>query len=143
MGRFRKKFLASAVDRVSQHLEQKVYLSISGLFQKKKKQAGWLRKCLCKYSTNVSGFVLEILEKLQVWIHKVCNTHWKYQGQIRGPLKYVAQKLSNSLQEIPHVIPSTHSHFRIFKPIVWASTGIVWFRRMFGLWQVVNENYMW
>ena len=28
-----------------------------------KKQAGWLRKCLCKYSTEVSRFVLEILEK--------------------------------------------------------------------------------
>ena len=28
-----------------------------------KKQAGWLRKCLYKYSTEVSRFVLEILEK--------------------------------------------------------------------------------
>ena len=28
-----------------------------------KKQARWLRKCLCKYSTEVSGFALEILEK--------------------------------------------------------------------------------
>ena len=34
--------------------------------QEKKKQAGWLRKCLCKYSTEVFGFVLEILEKLKV-----------------------------------------------------------------------------
>ena len=48
---------------LSQHSEKKVILSISGLFQKKKKQAGWLRKCLCKYSTEVSRFVLEILEK--------------------------------------------------------------------------------
>ena len=31
-----------------------------------KKQAGWLRKCLCKYSTEVSRFVLEILEKSKV-----------------------------------------------------------------------------
>ena len=45
---------------ISQHIEQKVHLSISGLFQKK--QAGWLRKYLFKYSTEVS-FVLEILEK--------------------------------------------------------------------------------
>ena len=28
-----------------------------------KKQAGWLRKCLCKYSTKGFRFVLEILEK--------------------------------------------------------------------------------
>ena len=28
-----------------------------------KKQAGWLRKFLCKYSTEVSKFALEILEK--------------------------------------------------------------------------------
>ena len=28
-----------------------------------KKQAGWLRKCLCKYSTEVFRFVLEILGK--------------------------------------------------------------------------------
>ena len=31
-----------------------------------KKQVGWLRKCLCKYSTEVSRFVLEILEKSKV-----------------------------------------------------------------------------
>ena len=28
-----------------------------------KKQAGWLRKCLCKCSTEVSRFVMEILGK--------------------------------------------------------------------------------
>ena len=48
---------------ISQHLEQKVHLSISGLFQKK--QAGWLRKCLLKYSTEVR-FVLKILENSKV-----------------------------------------------------------------------------
>ena len=26
---------------------------------------------------------------------------------------------SNALQEIPHAITSTHSHFHVFKPIVW------------------------
>ena len=31
-----------------------------------KKQAGWLRKCLCKYSTEISRFVLKILEKSKV-----------------------------------------------------------------------------
>ena len=52
---FRKKFLTSAVGRVK------------GLFQKNaKKQAGWLRKCLRKYSNEVSGFVLKILEKSKV-----------------------------------------------------------------------------
>ena len=50
--------------KVSQYPEKKVYLSISGLFQKKK-QAGWLGKCLCKYSTEISRFVLEILKKLE------------------------------------------------------------------------------
>ena len=48
---------------VSQHLEQKDHLNISGLFQKK--QAGWLRKCLFKYSIEVR-FVLEILENSKV-----------------------------------------------------------------------------
>ena len=28
-----------------------------------KKQAEWLRKCLCRHSTKVSRFILEILEK--------------------------------------------------------------------------------
>ena len=31
-----------------------------------KQQAGRLSKCLCKYSTKVSGFVLEIPAKLRV-----------------------------------------------------------------------------
>ena len=30
------------------------------------KKTGWLRKCLCKYSTEVSRFLLEILEKWKV-----------------------------------------------------------------------------
>ena len=38
---------------------------ISGLFQKIK-QPGWFSKCLCRYSTEVSRFVFEILEKLNV-----------------------------------------------------------------------------
>ena len=50
---------AQWAEYISQHLEQKVHLSISGLFQKK--QAVWLKKCLFKYSTGVK-FVLEILE---------------------------------------------------------------------------------
>ena len=41
--------------RVYQHLEKKDCLSITG----------WLRKCLCKYSTEVFKFVLEILGKLK------------------------------------------------------------------------------
>ena len=48
---------------MSQHLKQKVYLSISGLFQKKTSMVvEWLMKFLFKYSTEVR-FVLEILEK--------------------------------------------------------------------------------
>ena len=38
--------------------EKKVYMVCS----RKKKQAGWLKKCLCKYSIEVSRSVLEILE---------------------------------------------------------------------------------
>ena len=48
---------------ISQHLEQNIHLSISGLFQKK--QAEWSRKCLFKYSTEVM-FVFEILENSKV-----------------------------------------------------------------------------
>ena len=51
--------------RVSQHLEQKVYLSvISGLFQKKASRV--VEEMPCKYSTEVSWFLLEILEKSKV-----------------------------------------------------------------------------
>ena len=32
-------------------------------FGREIEEAGWLRKCCCKYSTEVSRFVLEILEK--------------------------------------------------------------------------------
>ena len=46
-----------------QHLEQKVHLYNSVVFQKK--QAGRLRKYFFKYSLEVS-FVLEILEKSKV-----------------------------------------------------------------------------
>ena len=38
-------------------------ICLSAVCSRKKKQAGWLRKCLCKYSTEVSRFVLEILVK--------------------------------------------------------------------------------
>ena len=48
---------------ISQHLEQKVHLSTCGLLQKK--QAGWLKKCLFKYFTEVR-FVLKILENSKV-----------------------------------------------------------------------------
>ena len=48
---------------IPQQLKQKVHLSIRGLFQEK--QAGWLRKCLFKYSTEVT-VVLEIQENSKV-----------------------------------------------------------------------------
>ena len=48
---------------ISQHLKQKIHLSIRGLFQKR--QAGWLRKCFFKYSTEVT-VVLEIQENSKV-----------------------------------------------------------------------------
>ena len=31
----------------------------------------------------------------------------------------ITHALSNSFQEIPHVITSTHTQFYVFKPIVW------------------------
>ena len=43
-------------------------LSVSQWSIPEKKQAGWLKKCLCKYSTKVSKFVLEILEKSKVMV---------------------------------------------------------------------------
>ena len=53
---------------ISQHLEQKVYLSISGLFQKKTSMV--VDKYLFKYSTEVR-FVLEILEKSKVIVSEL------------------------------------------------------------------------
>ena len=82
----------------------------------------------------------------------MCGNPWKSQGQKRGPLDYVifvdhlckSQTSCNSLQEVPHIITSIRSQSHVFKPIVWGFfTGIVWFRRMLGLWWVVNENCMW
>ena len=54
-----------AMGMVSHHPDQKVCLYISDLFQKKK-EAGWLKKCLCKYLTEISRFVLDILENSKV-----------------------------------------------------------------------------
>ena len=110
--------------------KRKIYLSIRGLFQKKR-QAEWLRKCLCKYSTDVSRFVLEILENrssLQLWFHKSVWHPLKIPRPEKGisklcgffvdyPCKF--QALSNSLQEILHTITSTLSHLHVFKPIAW------------------------
>ena len=66
-GKIQEEVLSNAVGRVYQHPEQKVYLSISGMFQKKK-QAVWLKKCPCKYTPLkfLGNFVLEILEKPKV-----------------------------------------------------------------------------
>ena len=79
-----------------------------------KKQAGRLRKCLCKYSTEISRFVLKILEKSKfitsVIPIKMCNTPWKYQGQKRGPLNYVAFLLIILVNSTPFLIHSRKSH---------------------------------
>ena len=64
MGRFRKTFQASALGRVSQHSEQKAYLSIGGLLQKKNKQGG-LGNAFVN-STVVSRFFLKILGNSKV-----------------------------------------------------------------------------
>ena len=76
---------------ISQHLEQKIPLSISGLFQKK--QARWLRKCHFKYSTEVA-FVLEVLENSKVIASELpqkCVTPLENPpSQNRRPLDYVA-----------------------------------------------------
>ena len=90
---------------ISQHLEQKVYLSISSLFRKEK--AGWLRKCLFKYSTEVR-FVLEILENSKViaselsqkWITPLGNPL----GQNRRPLNYVVFLLITLADSVPFLI---------------------------------------
>ena len=50
-------------EHISQHLEQKAHLSISGLLQTK--LVGWLSKCLIKISNEVR-FVLEILKTLKL-----------------------------------------------------------------------------
>ena len=68
-GEVQEEVLNQCIGQVSQHPEQKAYVSISGLFQKK--QAGCLRKCFCKYSTEVSRFALEILEESYVIISKL------------------------------------------------------------------------
>ena len=44
---------------------RKIGLSVCPGSVPDKNQAGWLRKCLCKHSTEVSMFVLEIMEKLK------------------------------------------------------------------------------
>ena len=54
---------------------------------------------------------------------KVCNTPWKYQNQKEE--NYVAfllisHALFSLFQEIPHAITSIHTHFHVFKSIVWA-----------------------
>ena len=104
--------------KVSQHPEKKVYMSISVLFQIK--QAGCLRKCLCTYSTEVSRFVLEILEKsvlLQQWFHKCVTPKMGTPNTFDHLCKF--HTLSNLFQESPHAITSTCSHFNVFKPIAW------------------------
>ena len=73
----------------------------------RKKQAGWLIKCLSKYSTEVSRFISEILKKLKVIASvtlKKCENPLKIR-QKRGPLNYVTffvdlPRISNSIQEI-------------------------------------------
>ena len=102
----------------------------------RKKQAGWSRKCLCKYSTEVSRFVLEILEKSKV-IALLWPPIFPQKPQVWKPLEnpkakkenpYVARLLitflnstpfSNSLQKIPHAITFTCNQFHVFKPIAW------------------------
>ena len=56
---------------------------------------------------------------------KVCNTPRKYQDQKKELLNYVAfllisHALFSLFHEIPHAITSTHTHFHVFKSIVWA-----------------------
>ena len=112
----------------------------------KNKQGGWVNAFI-NTLMRFLGLLWKFWENRRSPI-KLCNTSWKYQDQKRRLLKYVAflmitNKLSNSLHEILHAITSTRSHFHIFKPIVWVFTRIVWFRRKFGLWRLVNENIMW
>ena len=154
--------------KVSQHPEQKVCLSISVLFQKK--QTGWLRKCLCKYSTEVSRFALEILKKSKV---KASKSHllWPliFPPQCVTPLENLKAKkrtpklfdvfvdhlckltalliylasFANLLHEISHAITFTCNQPCLQTYCLGFFTEIVWFRRMFGLWWVVNDNWRW
>ena len=72
-----------------------------------KKQAGWLKKCLFKYSTEVR-FVLEILENSKViaselsqkWITPLGNPL----GQNRRPLNYVVFLLITLADSVPFLI---------------------------------------
>ena len=72
-----------------------------------KKHAGWLRKCLFKYSTEVR-FVLEILENSKViaselsqkWITPFGNPL----GQNRRPLNYVVFLLITLVDSVPFLI---------------------------------------
>ena len=101
---------------ISQHLEQKVYLSISSLFRKEK--AGWLRKCLFKYSTEVR-FVLEILENSKVIASEHINVLHPLKnppGQNRRPLNYVAFLLVTLVDSTPFLIYSRNSTCYNFHP---------------------------
>ena len=101
---------------LSQLLEQKVHLSISGLFEKK--QAGWLRKCLFKYSTEVR-FVLEILENSKVIASEHINVLHPLKnppGQNRRPLNYVAFLLVTLVDSTPFLIYSRNSTCYNFHP---------------------------
>ena len=119
--------------RMSQYPEKKVYLSISvSVYQflcSREKQAGWLRKYLCKNVTEVSRFVLEILGKSK-FIASVQHP-LKIPRPKNGTLSYVAfllitHALSNSLQEIPYAITSNRSYFHVLKPMYWGLfTGVV------------------
>ena len=127
---------------VSQNPERKIYLSISGLFQKKKnKQAGW--------GNAFVNTPMKFRRSLPVWkvmSIKICNTAWKYQGQKRDPLTMLLFCWSSTHCLIHsrefHILTFTRSYFHVFKPIASFATGIVRFRRNFGLWQVVNDNPM-
>ena len=113
MEKFRKKLYATAVGRVyiSAPRTDKIYLSVSGLFQKN--QAGWLRKCLFKYSTEVR-FVLEILKNSKVITSKLpqkCvitppENHLGFKGR---PLDYVAFLLITLVDSTPFIIYSRNS----------------------------------
>ena len=96
------------------------------VFCSRKKQTGWLRNCLCKYSWEVSRFILEILENSKV-IASILHL-LSIKVYYKNPLKIPRSKkrtpelcgffvdhhckfhpFSNSLQEIPHAITFTRN----------------------------------
>ena len=105
-----------------------VYLSVYAVSGKKNKQGGW-RNAFGNTPLNFLGLTWNFgknRSSLKVWSIKVCNTL----GLNTGTPKLLLITLENLT---PFLIRSRKTSSSFF-------TEIVWFRSIFGLWRVVNEN---